>query len=92
MGINLLKYFTIKRLWNVIKIISSFSVSRILRKPVVWGMPVSYSIEPTNHCNLQCPECPSGLGILTRPLGLLQLEKFKQIIDEIKSTGFYIQF
>ncbi|MCG6915007.1 SPASM domain-containing protein [bacterium BMS3Abin03] len=91
MEINLLKYFTIKRLWNVIKIISSFSVSRILRKPVVWGMPVSYSIEPTNHCNLQCPECPSGLGILTRPLGLLQLEKFKQIIDEIKSTGFYTQ-
>ena len=54
-------------------------------------MPISYSIEPTNHCNLQCPECPSGLGTLTRPLGLLKTEDFKKLIDEISDTGFYIQ-
>ena len=91
MEINLLKYFTVKRLWNILKIVSSFLLSRIVRKPFVWGMPVSYSIEPTNHCNLKCPECPSGLGTLTRPLGLLKFENFKRIIDEIKYTGFYIQ-
>jgi radical SAM protein with 4Fe4S-binding SPASM domain len=54
-------------------------------------MPISYSIEPTNHCNLKCPECPSGLGALTRPLGLLNPDDFKRLIDEIKETGFYIQ-
>ncbi len=54
-------------------------------------MPVSYSIEPTNHCNLKCPECPSGLGALTRPLGLLKSDDFKDIISQIKGTGFYIQ-
>ena len=54
-------------------------------------MPISYSIEPTNHCNLQCPECPSGLGTLTRPLGLLKTDDFKKLIDEISDTGFYIQ-
>jgi radical SAM protein with 4Fe4S-binding SPASM domain len=54
-------------------------------------MPVSYSIEPTNHCNLKCPECPSGLGILTRPLGLLKFNNFKKMIDEISKTGFYVQ-
>lgn len=54
-------------------------------------MPISYSIEPTNHCNLKCPECPSGLGALTRPLGLLKTEDFKKLIDEISDTGFYIQ-
>jgi radical SAM protein with 4Fe4S-binding SPASM domain len=54
-------------------------------------MPISYSIEPTNYCNLECPECPSGLGALTRPLGLLKFEHFKKMIDEIKDTGFYIQ-
>ena len=71
MEINLLKYFTIKRAINAVKVLSSFMVARIVRKPVLWGMPISYSIEPTNHCNLKCPECPSGLGSLTRPLGLL---------------------
>ena len=54
-------------------------------------MPLSYSIEPTNHCNLKCPECPSGLGSLTRPLGLMNLSFFKKLIDEISSTGFYVQ-
>ncbi len=57
----------------------------------MWGMPISYSIEPTNHCNLKCPECPSGLGTLTRPLGLLKLDDFKKWIDQIKDTGFYVQ-
>jgi len=54
-------------------------------------MPLSYSIEPTNHCNLQCPECPSGLGTLTRPLGLLKFDDFKKLVDEIKDTAFYVQ-
>ncbi len=91
MEINLLKYLTFKRVINAIKIIASFNLSKMLRKPIVWGMPLSFSIEPTNHCNLKCPECPSGLGSLTRPLGLLKLENFKDWIDQIKDTGFYVQ-
>ncbi len=91
MEINPLKYFTIPRALNVLKVVSSFSVSRIVRKPVVWGMPVSYSIEPTNHCNLKCPECPSGLGTLTRSLGLLSVGDFKNIVNQIEDTGFYVQ-
>lgn len=89
--INILKYFTLKRLLNAAGIILSFNISRLLRKPLIWGMPISYSIEPTNHCNLKCPECPSGLGSLTRPLGLLNLIDFKAWIDQIKDTGFYVQ-
>ena len=91
MEFNPLKYITPFRAINVIKVVSSFTVSRVIRKPVVWGMPISYSIEPTNHCNLKCPECPSGLGTLTRPLGLLSVEDFKTIIDQVKDTGFYVQ-
>lgn len=72
-------------------VVSSFILSRITRKPIVWGLPISYSIEPTNHCNLKCPECPSGLGSLTRPIGLLKQDEFKNWIDQIKSTGFYVQ-
>ena len=91
MEINFFEYFTWKRAVNVLKIISSYLVSTVVSKPIVWGMPVSFSIEPTNHCNLQCPECPSGLGTLTRPLGLLKFDDFKKLIDEISSTAFYVQ-
>lgn len=91
MEINLLKYFTLKKFINVLKIISSFTISRLIRKPLVWGMPISYSIEPTNHCNLKCPECPSGTGSLTRQLGLMKSEFYKELIDEICPAGFYVQ-
>lgn len=91
MEINFAKYLTLKRILNIFKVVTSFAISRIYRKPVVWGMPVSYSIEPTNHCNLKCPECPSGLGTLTRPLGLLKQEDFKNWIDQIRNSGFYVQ-
>ncbi len=91
MEINPLKYLTAKRLLNIVKVVASYQLSNFLHKPVVWGMPVSYSIEPTNHCNLKCPECPSGLGALTRPLGLMKFQTFKNIVDQIKDTGFYIQ-
>jgi radical SAM protein with 4Fe4S-binding SPASM domain len=89
--INLLKYFTVRRTINAVKVLSSFTVARLIRKPVLWGMPISYSIEPTNHCNLKCPECPSGVGSLTRPLGLLNPDDFKKLIDDISHTGFYVQ-
>lgn len=91
MEINIVKYLTFKRIFNALGIISSFYISRVARYPIVWGMPVSYSIEPTNHCNLKCPECPSGLGTLTRPLGLLKTDDFKKLIDQIAATGFYVQ-
>lgn len=91
MEINLLKFFTVKRLVNAVKIVLSFHLSRITRKPIVWGVPLAYMIEPTNHCNLKCPECPSGLGALTRPMGLLKFDDFKKLIDEVKDRGFYVQ-
>ena len=63
----------------------------MIRKPIVWGMPITYSIEQTNFCNLKCPECPSGTGELTRQLGFLSVENFREIVDQISDTGFYIQ-
>jgi len=89
--INLLSYFSLKRFINSIKVVSSYQLSRVLNKPIVWGLPMSFSIEPTNRCNLECPECPSGLGELTRELGLLSFENFRDWLNQIKDTGFYVQ-
>jgi len=89
--INIFKYLNAGRSANIIKVFISFAVSRIINKPVVWGMPVSFSVEPTNYCNLRCPECPSGLGTLTRPLGFLDVEKFKSFVDQVCKKSFYMQ-
>ncbi len=47
------------------------------------GHPSILMVEPTNVCNLECPLCPSGGGILKRKKGIMSFEKFKGIIDEI---------
>lgn len=65
-------------------------ISRIIRKPVMLGLPVSLTIEPTTSCNLRCPECPSGLRSFTRPTGKINFELFKGIIDEMHQTLVYL--
>ena len=91
MEINYLKYFTLERLGNCAGIFFSYGLSKFLRRPVVWGNPISISIEPTNRCNLRCPQCPSGTGTLTRDAGFMNLNEFKNIIDQISGKTFYLQ-
>jgi radical SAM protein with 4Fe4S-binding SPASM domain len=92
---NQLKHTSIQRLWNAVKVVVSYYVSKILSKPVQWGSPISISFEPTTACNLRCPECPSGLRSFTRPTGNLKADFFKSTIDQASSTlssmMFYFQ-
>jgi len=46
-------------------------------------MPAAVSIEPTNRCNLHCPECPSGMKELSRAAGFMELPLFRSIIDQL---------
>ena len=61
--------------------LSTFSL--ITRSTYVFGKPVHITIEPTTACNLRCPVCETGSGILKRPKGEMSLENFKKIIDKI---------
>lgn len=91
-SINFLKKLTVRRVWNASKVLASFYVSRITKKPVQWGLPMSISFEPTTSCNLRCPECPSGLREFTRPTGMLKQDFFKQTIDDIYKDILYLIF
>jgi len=91
-SINFLKKLTFRRLWNGLKVMSSFYLSRILRRPIQWGLPMSISFEPTTSCNLRCPECPSGLRAFSRPTGMLKPDFFQKTIDEIYKDIFYLIF
>jgi radical SAM protein with 4Fe4S-binding SPASM domain len=91
-SINFLRKLTIRRVWNAVQVLSSFYISRILKKPVQWGLPISISFEPTTSCNLRCPECPSGLRAFTRPTGMLKKDFFTETIDEIYKDILYLIF
>lgn len=88
---NLLRCVTPRRTWNMLRMLASYRLSVWSGRSIVWGLPYTLTIEPTNRCNLSCPECPSGNGAMTRPQGLLSLEEFKHIVDEIRHDVFYLQ-
>ena len=74
---------TPRKIWNATKVLSSYYLSRLLQKPIQWGVPFSISIEPTTACNLRCPECPSGLRAFSRPTGNLRSDFFRKTIDDL---------
>lgn len=89
---NFIKNMNVFRLWNAVKIIASFYVTKWSQKPVQWGKPMTISFEPTTACNLRCPECPSGLRSFTRPTGNLKKDFFRKTIDELHKELMYLIF
>lgn len=91
-SLNFLSKLTFGRIWNASKVLTSFYISSITKKPIQWGLPVSITIEPTTSCNLRCPECPSGKREFTRPTGMLQNDFFEKTINELHNKVSYLIF
>jgi radical SAM protein with 4Fe4S-binding SPASM domain len=81
-ALSTIKYITWQRIWNVLLLLTSFFVSRVLGRPRIYGTPWSLSVEPSGQCNLQCPECPVGAGVLTRKAGMLTPALFQKIVSD----------
>ncbi len=88
----LLRKLSLRKLSNFICLGLSYQLSRMLGKAIVWGQPTTLSIEPTNLCNLLCPECPVGAGNLSRTTGSMKTDLFKRIIEEIHQNLSYLIF
>jgi radical SAM protein with 4Fe4S-binding SPASM domain len=71
---------------------SSFYLTKWLKRPIQWGLPMTISFEPTTACNLRCPECPSGLRSFTRATGNLKSDFFRSTIDELHERLLYLIF
>jgi len=57
--------------------------SLFFKDTIIAGMPINITIEPTNICNLDCPVCETGAGILERKDANMSFAQFKTIIDRI---------
>jgi len=64
---------------------------RWMRRDRVAGMPAKYFIDPINICNLRCPLCPTGRGLLARPRGRMTLNDLKLVVDEIAPYAYRIE-
>jgi MoaA/NifB/PqqE/SkfB family radical SAM enzyme len=80
---------------NILKLAFSYFISVLVGKPIHFGMPLGISIEPTNHCNLKCKECPTGMDILLRPKGNIDNILAKNLLEELSpkltTVIFYFQ-
>ncbi|MEZ4929269.1 MAG: hypothetical protein R2777_04570 [Chitinophagales bacterium] len=65
---NFISKLSLFKIWNAVKVYTSFQLSQILKKPIQWGF-TTISVEPTTTCNLGQLECPSGLKSFTRLYG-----------------------
>lgn len=50
--------------------------------------PITIFLEPTNHCNLSCPLCPTGSMKMNRKKGFLTIETAKKVFEE---TAGYVE-
>ena len=90
--LNFLSKLTIPKIWNLIRVYTSFYFSKFAKRPRLWGNPITISIEPTTACNLRCPECPSGLRSFTRPTGNLKSDFFRSSLDQLQKELIYLIF
>jgi radical SAM protein with 4Fe4S-binding SPASM domain len=88
--IQIFSTLTFRKFWNFLVLIHSYWLSVLFKKAIHKGNPAFLTIEPTNHCNLKCPECPSGMNILTRPKGNIDVSLFEKIISETYKELIYL--
>lgn len=79
-----------KKSLNLVLLYLSYRFSRLLARPVHWGMPFSLSVEPVNYCNLHCPQCPTGLAQITRPKGFMPLDVFEALLSQLAGSLSYM--
>jgi MoaA/NifB/PqqE/SkfB family radical SAM enzyme len=79
-----------RRVWNALKCYTSYGLSVLLRRPIVWGLPPVFMVEPTNACNLKCPLCPTGAGTLKRPTRFLDPALFDRALAELGRDAFMV--
>lgn len=74
-----LKHITPRRWENLVMIQAQYH----LGASVVRGFPPLMYIDPINICNLRCPLCPTGRGVLGRQKGKMPFDLFQRLVDEI---------
>jgi len=85
--IQWIRYLSIFKIVNLIKLRISYLLSRFGLQPI-WNIyPHFLSVETTNYCNLHCPECPVGKRNNSKSAkSAFDFTLYKKIIVELKPT------
>ena len=59
-----------------------------LKHSFLFGMPIYITIDVSNFCQLRCPLCPRGQGLVGREKKNIPFKLFKKIIDELAPYAY----
>jgi radical SAM protein with 4Fe4S-binding SPASM domain len=68
----------------------SYLLGSITGNAEIRGMPLSVSAELTNRCNLHCPQCSSGAGLMQRERGFMDIVLFNRVMNELSPYLYYL--
>lgn len=68
---------------NLFEAAYSYLKGSVTDKTDINCMPVLISAELTNNCNLNCPHCVTGSGLMERKRGFMDIELYKKVIREL---------
>lgn len=81
------KYQSTIKLVNSLKLILSYLFSKIYLHNILDVYPFFISVEVTDYCNLRCPECPVGIGSITKTKkSSFDFNLYEKLILELKPT------
>lgn len=88
--VQIIKSLSFSRIYNYCKLCITFVLSHRLKKHYFVALPSFLSIEPTNICNLQCPECPTGNKSSIVPKGKIDVTLCQNLIQQIENSVLWI--
>jgi len=85
--INVFQWFIWYNFWNG-ESEKVWHLVKVMLRHLVFKTPYAAIVETSNTCNFNCPTCPTPHALIytKRPREMMNLEKFKKIIDNIKDT------
>jgi radical SAM protein with 4Fe4S-binding SPASM domain len=86
---SLIKLLTRKRVINVIGVRFSHFTKKT-SKIIQLHSPYNLSIELSSICNLNCPQCPVGLGQINRKKKFMELTTAKKVVSEFAPNGIVL--
>lgn len=87
---QVIKAASFERIINAVKVLISLGLSSITKKSYTWGVPFIITVEPTVLCNLHCPQCITGRGEVHRNQSTLDLDLFKNMIEQVGDRIWYL--
>lgn len=85
-----ISWLSVRRLRNLCKLVSTYTKAVLGMKVPKMAYPYAASFEPSNFCNLRCPQCPTGKWLIDKQSQTLSYSDFCYYVDALSPYLMYL--